>query len=348
MDVMFNMHKIKYTDMDKLLGAPVKSEHQIFINLETVLRKLISSNVEDYIKTTDKNLRIREFISNLLNLVAHYRKYFTNKGVKSTVYVYISSPDAKFANASVIEDYRKNTSHIYDTKTVFGKFLRDLLEPIQLFFNYIEGVYFLHTSVIEPSLIPKIMAKPNTRKILITTDRYEYQYVNENFTILRPKAKGMSYVLTEHNAIQRMKLEDGVGNDKEISASFIPLVLAFTGDMRRTIPKFTGIGLGKITTLLHDGVEKGLLTDKTTNVSLLEDMIDESIKEQVKKNFMVVDLNTQYNMVAESTKIILNEFIVDRYDEVSLKKLNDIFAEQPIMIEELQPLKDKKKSVFER
>lgn len=348
MEVIFNMHKIKYADMNKILGEPNKGSYQLFINLEPLLRKLIRANIEEYIKSADMTLRVREFISNVLNLVAHYRKYFTGKGKKTEIIVYMAKPDATFINSMIYEDYRNNMKDIHSTRTVFGKFLREILEPIQLFFTFIEGIYFVTTDNIEPSLVPALMKNDMANQIILTTDRYEYQYVNMDYTILRPKAKGMSYCITKHNAISRMKKEDGVINDKEVGANFIPLILSFIGDAKRSIPKVKGIGISKIVDLLRDGIDKGNITESTSNIHLLETLLNDDLREVIKRNYIITDINTQLFSVGESTKLILLDGKVDRFDNVSLKRLNDIFDRFPIMLEELQPLKDKPKSVFER
>lgn len=349
MDVIFNMHKIKYSDMDKLLGNLGKGSYQIFINMESLMRKLIRANVEEYIKgTSDVKIRIREFISNVLNLAAHYRKYFTNKGRKTEIIMYMSEPDATFNNSVIVEKYRNNTKEIYNTKNVFGKFLRDTMESLKLFFNYIEGVYFITCDRIEPSLIPYILKNGMNNQLIITTDRYEYQYCDLGYMILRPKAKGMSYSITKENVITKMKIEDSVSNEKTVQSNFVPLILSFVGDSRRSIPKVKGLGLSRIINLLRDGIDKGFITENTSNIQLLESLLSEDLRDDIKRNFMVTDLSTQMHSIGESTKIILNEAKIDRFDNVSLKKLNDIFREHPIMIEELQPLRDKAKSVFER
>lgn len=345
MEVIFNMHKVKYVDLEKMINLK-EGNVQIFINVESIVRKLIVANVEDYLKSSTET-RMYEFISNVLNIAAHYRKFFSNKNMQSEVILYINDPDSSYNNRMYNDEYRKNTSDLYRATTVFGGFVRDAFPLIKIFTDYIEGVYFITSNRIEPSMVPAILDKNAPNKVLVTTDKYEYQYVNNGFTIIRPKSKGKSYHLNSTNVVDVMKMELNITNPTLVGSNFVPLITSFTGDVRRSIPKIKGVGLSKILNLLSDGIRKGVITINTSNVSLLEDLLSEDIKDVIKTNFMITDVKTQLSSVGKSTKIILEGQKEDKFDDVSLKALSVYFQHYPIMLEELQPMKIKK-SVFER
>lgn len=344
--MIFNMYKVRYAEIGDMLGDLPKGSVQIFINLEPVLRRLHQVEVDKYLKT-NKDKKLYEMISNILNLAAHYRKYFTKIGRSTEIVLYMSSPNAKFINGQIIEDYRSNNYlKLFDPRTVYGRFLKDVIPLVELMVNYIEGLYFIHSDTLEPSLIPMVVKNDMPNKIMITTDRYDYQYVNQDFTIIRPKKSGSSYAVNKHNIIDRMKLEDKILSDKMVNPNFIPLILSFLGDTVRGLPKIKGVGLHRIINIINDGIEKGFITENTTNLTLMETLLNDDIKDVIRNNFIVTDLKLQYDNIGKSTLLLINEKKVDRFDNDSLRKLNNYFIESPVMLNELQPLKEKK-SIFE-
>ena len=346
MDVIFNMYKIKYTDMTKLLTGYPNGSIQIFINLEPVLRRLYRSDIESYLKA-NRQLRTHEFVSNILNLAAHYRKYFSSQGRDTEVIMYMPDWKNSYTNSLLIKGYRDNTDlMLFNDTTVYSKFLKESVDLLDTIVMYIEGVYLIRTSTIEPSLIPLVMKNHYRNQLLITTDRYEYQYVNKDYTILRPRKGSQSYVITQHNVIEVMKEEDKILSSETMSPGFIPFALSFMGDTVRGIPKVKGVGLFRIMKLLEKAIEEGIITENTTNLSLLENVVIDDVKEQVINNFTCIDLNLQSNTIGKSVLFQLEEQKQDKFDNVSLKKLNQMFLGSPIMLNELMPAKERL-SVFQ-
>ena len=347
MDAIFNMHKIKYVEMREMLRGTNKGSVQIFINLEPIMRKLISAGIEDYLKT-NRDKKLYEMISNILNLAAHYRKYFSNEGRSTEVIMYMSGPKAAFVNGAFVEDYRIDSKlKLYDKRTLFGRFMEDVIPLVKIMTTYFEGVYFITSDIVEPSLLPMITSNHMSNKVLITTERYEYQYADHGYYILRPKKNSKSYLITKDDVIDRMKIEDKIISEETVPSNFIPFILSFLGDPVRGIPKVKGVGLHKIIRIIRDGVNKGYITENTNNLSLMEDLLVDDIKNAVKRNFLAIDLKTQLNSVGKSTRMLIDEQKVDKFDNVSLKKLNEYFKMSPIMLDALQPLKEKK-SVFQQ
>lgn len=346
MDVIFNMYKIRYTDLSKLLYGYPGGSVQLFINLEPVLRRLYRSDIESYLKA-NRQKRVYEFVSNVLNLAAHYRKFLSNQGRSTEIVLYMPDNKNGYVNGMLIKGYRhENDARLFDIKTVYGRFLQDTAELISTIITYIEGVHLVRSNTIEPSLIPMVISNSMPNKIIVTTDRYDYQYAHHGYTILRPRKNSESYCITKANVIDTMKAEDKILSDETMSSSFIPLALSFMGDHVRGIPKVKGIGLYRIMKLVEKGIAEGLITENTTNLSLMENLLVDDIKEHVRNNFMVIDLQTQMFNVSKSTAMVLRDQMEDKFDNVSLKKLNQLFIESPIMLNELMPMKERK-SVFE-
>ncbi len=345
--MLFNMYKIRYVEMNKLLDGMGKGSAQIFINLEPILRRLYKADAESYLKVNYKK-RMYEFVSNILNLAAHYRKFFSSQGRDTEVVIYLPDWARSYTNAMVVKGYRDNNDDkIFNETTVFGRFVKDCIELTTTIVEYIEGVYILRTNVIEPSLVPELVRNNMTHKILITTDRYEYQYANRGFIILRPKKSGQSYVMTNVNIVGVMKTEDKIVSDEHMPPSFIPLALSFMGDTTRSIPKVKGVGLYKIIKMVNDGIKGGFITESTDNIRMMDEILVDDLKETIHNNYTVTDINSQLRAVPTSVVVKLRQSMTDRFDNVSLKKLNQLFIESPIMLTELMPLKERP-SVFKR
>lgn len=341
MDIIFNMYKVKYADMSKLLDGYPNGSIQIFINLEPVLRRLYRADIESYLKANSK-LRTYEFVSNVLNLAAHYRKYFSSQGRDTEVVMYMPDWKNSYTNSLLIKGYRDNTdTMLFNETTVYGKFLKESIDLLDTIVMYIEGVYLIKTNVIEPSLIPLLTKNHYKNQLLITTDRYEYQYVNKGYTILRPRKGSQSYVITQHNAIEVMKEEDKILSSETMSPGFIPFALSFMGDTVRGIPKVKGVGLYRIMKLIEKAINEGIITENTTNLTLLENLVIDDIKEQVINSFTCTDLSLQARLVGKSVFFQIEEQKQDKFDNVSLKKLNQMFLGSPIMLNELMPAKER-------
>ena len=92
----------------------------------------------------------------------------------------------KYLNREYNKDYRKYMSILNTDKTTsIGKNYKDTLKIIKTLLNYIEGVNFITSGIIEPSVIPLIIDKElnseRNKVFLVTDDKYEYQYIKNNF-----------------------------------------------------------------------------------------------------------------------------------------------------------------------
>ena len=82
-DIAFNMFKVKYLTLNNLFKkfdmSKMKSVN-LFINLESVIGPIYRESFEETLSTCTKSEfddNSKCFISNIINLAAHYRAYFT-------------------------------------------------------------------------------------------------------------------------------------------------------------------------------------------------------------------------------------------------------------------------------
>ena len=90
MDPLFNMFKIRFTILDNIISSnnDIKPDDKInvFINVESILKLFMNIKMEEYLRVSNEE-RVLEFISNLINLAAHYRLYFSKNKLYSRVYL---------------------------------------------------------------------------------------------------------------------------------------------------------------------------------------------------------------------------------------------------------------------
>lgn len=347
MDLFFNLFKIRFNVMETLISnccSNLKkgSEVVVHINLEPVIRKMISSGVNDELKVrTDE--RILELISCIFNLAAHYRLFFSKHKLYSRVYMYYGFPcDANYINREINPEYRNNSIDLMcrNPKTSSMRLvLNEAIPMLKTIFEYIDGVYFIESNNIEPSLMPYINYKENEDKVhfLISNDKYEYQYANlNNFYILRPKQEN-SYILYKCNVIEQMKYESKIVNDLTVKSEMVSFILSILGNENRNIPKIKRMGLASILKLLNKGVNEGIISDNVNNIFILNRVIKDEYVEQITNNYLCTDLDSQYNKLKSKDIYHYNDQLIDKFDNKQLRKLNDqYFNRYPLYIMEIQ------------
>ena len=371
MDFMFNSFKIRYVKMNKMfrdLHLNGIKTITLYINLESILNPLHQKSFEEFLVScpldalTDEYKRV---ISNIINIAAHYRAYFTRERVYSNIVFFYNDFDSgnKYNNSVHIKKYRKAYHDMYNDmkyeKT--NEVIRWAVTYCHKIIDFIDHVYILKSDRLDSSVIPYLCMDTKYLKsdldLLLTKDPYDFQYVNQGFMILLPhgddsvvlhKGTLIKYLLFKNDMLDKYKFL--------ISPMLYPFMLSVTGNKKRNLNKLKGIGFKK----LYKGLEKLYIEDYLSdenpasyNIEYLNDLIkssngfyDNGVRELICNNYYAIDLDRQLNIsnVDDNDKILSD--IVDRYDTNGLKKLNDkTFADYPINLVELNnyyhnPLKD--------
>ena len=361
MEPVFNLFKVKFSKLDSLLenecpelypGAKVN----VFINFEMVLRKLRAKNIEEYLRTKNED-RVFEMISCIVNLISHYRLFFSKNKLYTNVYVYVNHPfDAYYKNRVINPDYRKHYEHRFtgDANTyTLNKTLETSIPFVKIILDYIENVYFIQSHAVESSLVPLIInEQPNdaVANFIISNDRYDYQYALKGYRIIRPK-KDESYLVTKNNLLHILKMEERVGSKIDVPMTLYPFILSLLGDKERNIDKIRGVGLSSLLTLLEKAIKDKLITPEMYNINLLSMVINEEYRKMLLNNFYCIDLDTQRSLFNTMDIHAITDQLVNKFDNVSLKILNDkYFTLYPLQLLELTSadklIKKKRKDIF--
>lgn len=360
MDLFFNLYKIRFVLLDELLNnveIDLTKEANIYINLEPIIRKT-TVNMDQELRIKNKE-RVLEFISCVINLAAHYRLYFSRKKVFSKVYLYLGYPfNINYINNDLYPNYRNNYSNTFMSNESVGmkNILQEGLPLLKIICEFIDGVYFIESGNIEPSLIPLIINEEidnskNCNNFIVTTDKYEYQYSLKDFYILRPKQKN-SYILYSRNIMEQMMIEEKMIPNSELNQNIIPFILSILGSEYRSIPKLKGLGFKSIIKAINKGIDLGLISDKVNNIFILSKIIKEDFHETLFLNYLLTDLDSQYKKIKDIDKYNIIYQLKDKFDNKGLKEMNDeYFASYPLNIMEIMSSckyknKDKKIKLF--
>lgn len=345
MDPIFNLHKVRFAVLDELMqrsGPTFKKGEtaNVYINLEVILRKMRAQNVEDYLKVR-KEEKVYEMISNIINLISHYRLYFTKNKIYSKVFLYMNFPfEGEYKNRIFSPTYRRHYQERYtvDERTrVLRNSLTTVIPFTKIILDYVEDVHFISSNTIESSVLPVILAeqKPATHHFIVSTDPYDYQHVLNGFHVIRPKQQN-SYLVTKDNLISIAKMEANVMTKIDVPATFYPFILAVLGDKERSIEKIRGVGIKTILTMLKKGLDAHLISPDLTNVNLLLQVIREEYKDLIMSNYFSTNINIQKQMLNSNDRDAIDKQLTNLYGQHSLKDLNDkYFIEHPIQIMEL-------------
>lgn len=361
MDYIFNSFKIKYINMNELFGKlDLKSIKTVslYINLESVLNYLLRENFEDMLTTAtvqERTDNTKAFIANIINLAAHYRAYFTRAKVSSNIIFFYSDFNGfkNYNNTIYNKQYRKHYFNNYHNPNLelVTEMIVSGLKIASSIIDYIDRVFIVSSDTIESSVIPFYIHADSKLKsdlnLILTKDRYDFQYVNHKFMILYPD-KDESIILHKNNIMRYLRFINGY-EDKykiDISPSLLPFILSTLGDKKRSLEKVTGIGFKKIYKNIEKLYIKEFIYDDDPNSMSIEHLAellntnngfyDNGVRDIITHNYFCIDLDRQVNIASDSSYSLLLEKINNRFDNNGLKRLNDrVFCDYPLHLVEL-------------
>lgn len=335
-DAIFHMFEVKQELMNKLnVINPNTDRVIIFINLEMVMNILLNPRNNNKAKAFNDINKIKiELISHIVNLASHYKLYCEKRRIDSKIVLYWNYPYSDFMNNSkFIPEYRSNyLSKFKDNISCdyLSRCIDECYSFTRVLINYLDGIYLVNSNQIESGVIPLIFKNSkmfeegacDTQYVLVSNFTYEYQYVNNGFTILEPGGDD-SKIVNRNNVINVMKDRFNIKNQESISPNMIPFAISLMGDRYRNISKMQGVGLSHVIGVVNRAIEQLLITENTTNIEMLSSIITDSYREQFIKNYQSVDINEQFKVLNESELDVIYKQIEDKFDDNALYKIND-------------------------
>lgn len=371
-DMLFNLFKVRFVYLDNLfhkINIDKKvSTVNLYINLESVLDTLHRGNIEDTLRNMNKveyqDAHVN-FVSNIINLAAHYRLFFKKNHVRTNIIFFYNDIDNfyKLNNSVYVPGYRSKYSELYfDTRyNALNSIIKSSLPYATTIINYIDSIYMLHSNRLESSVIPYLLEEQNCLRsnmsIILTKDKYDLQYVNKNFLVIYPY-KDQSQIITKQNIIDFIKIKEDIDPDTlAISPLLINFIYAVIGDKKRNLYKIKGFGVKKIYKNLVTLYENGYISDLEPESLTLESIaqfikskngfVDTDLKDRIMKNYFVTDLDRQLNISNDAFNTEIIHQMTNELDNTNLKKINNtVFGNHPLQLMELNNYSNSHTSIF--
>ena len=350
--VCFTSMKIRYNDYDKSIdGLGFVNQNDkvnVFINFESVLNNL------SLIKDLDNKLLLERrypiiLESEMINLCAHYKRFFRGNGLDTRVFLYYTDlASDKFDNTKYNEDFRSFYINKYLDNPRFellGNSLVDKIIPtVQKIMEFIPNVYFIKSNNIEGSLIPWIISKEYPGKnFIVSTDKYDtqYQLYDDSFCMhyIKRSPLGTSLLYTFEKYIEDL-FKDNYKDNSDIellhNSSLYSVLMASLGDKQRSIDPLKGVGYKTMLKMLSSGIKDGKYTKDTNSIDMISSSLPDELQDQRQDSYHCINLENQYGRIGEQNIFDIKSQIVDRFDYNSLITLNkNVFADYPLMLPEL-------------
>lgn len=317
-----------------------------YINLENVFKVIMNPRVDSFMKAScqDRNESKLNLVSNIINLGQHYRLYAAKYGKESRIILFWNYPKSEYKNEKYIDGYRSYYNHKMFQNMSSCDFLSRLLEEsysfLTIVMKYINQVYLISGGSIESSVIPLLVHENvyaedgiSTQNIIITNEKYDYQYHLKGFTILEPNKENPILVKPEDDVIELLKKQAGIKNKKSIPTNLIPFTICLLGNKYRNIPKLAGVGLGTIINMINVAIDRIIITENSTDVNLLKEIITINHREQFVKNYLCTNLDYQMKEITPLEINLITRQLEDKFDDNTVKQMNErYFKKFPLMI----------------
>ena len=303
-DISFNMFKVKYLTLNNLFRKFNNlniSSVNLFINLESVIGPMYRESYEETLSTCTKNEfddNNKCFISNVINLAAHYRAYFTKCRLPSNIIFYITDTFADprlLVNRINNPKYRKYffDKYVYDDKFMrINEIMNNGVSYAKTISDYIDRVFILTSSTVEASVIPYLVKDEKVLKsdinFFLTKDKYDLQYVNYNGIIIWPD-KDESIILTKKNVMKFLRFKNDMDDANlryEINPKLLSFMMAVLGNKKRNIEKI--IHFASRNAMDIDGMGEKVC-EQFFNQGFIKDIIDIYNLENYKDDIIQID-----------------------------------------------------------
>lgn len=348
MDLRFNLYKAKFDILDKLTKVIFDSQRiervNIFISLDDVYYQCKNSKVNREFECCG-NIAPRQLVSNVLNLVAHYREWATRKGANVKVFAYYTLASI-FENRTFLYNYREHYNDRSDKDNpdcyYVNSCIREGAGILSTITEYIESAYVIDTRGMEPSVFPLLCSQEFEDmnadwNFLITRDIFEFQYSYlPKFSVICPKGDNTTLITSG-------TLWEYIADKEKVSGRHLtrypdrmfPVALAIVGDKKRSIPKVKGLSWRTIFNIMDGIIDENPDLDGFSYVSKLVQTFEDRKFDMnmISTNIDLSQVTANILTVNEVTKANIRSQLIDVPDYNNLLELNnrmDMFAACPI------------------
>ena len=356
-DICFTVMKIRYADYDRTITAEnfvqENDRVNVFINLESVLKNL--SMIQDLEKklVLERNFEVI-LTSNIINLAAHYKRFFMNNRMDTRVYLYHTDYQSNtFHQSNYNENYRSYYNCKYTQNPKFT-YLTDalnehILPMVRTCCEFIPRVYYLCAKNIEGSVIPYLISeddkarKDNRKNFIISSDIYDtqYKFLPGFLSHYLKRGWGNSVMTCRTDDLLPLLANKPVSECNDIlnlykTHSYYTTMLASLGNRERSIDKLDGVGFATVTNSLLDALATNRIDRSTSSPSILSEIYPEEKREQFVNNYYCTSIPLIYEELTSAERLSITSQRSDRFDNQGLLDLNKtLFYDHPLILETL-------------
>lgn len=350
MDSHFNGYKCRYDMMNQhmmpIIRSQIVNNINVYINLDDLFHVLHNPLINQEFQVCGQDAP-KQLISNVLNLLAHYRYWCVKNHYQCKVYGIYTTTMHAFKNSIYIPEYRKYFHQIYEETTASSYFvnlaLREALPMLNIITNYIPDVYLIDSKYLEPSMIPLFISEELDHpdwNLMITRDPYDLQYSYRNkWTMISPKGD-YSRIIPQSEIWDYVNYKERVYKDPitlRYPYELYILARAVVGDKYRSIPRIRKIGWKTLFKYLDEVVEENKDADiLTLKLKMIEKVKSKSVISNgtFNDNFNSINIDLQKNNMMDIDKSVITSQIIDIIDYENLQELNRTqFMKYPINIQ---------------
>lgn len=352
--VCYNIMKLRYAEFDHMiegLGFLYPTDKvNVFINFESVLKLLCTVRDVENKVMMDKEFSII-MMADMLNLAAHYKRFFVGNRLRTRVFLYMTDWDStEFPEFLYNDEYRSYYLTKYNKNPKFDalkeEFKNIVFPQVKTIFDFIPDVYFISTKNIEGSLVPFIIGEmdPSYKNFIIGNDIVDTQYsLHPNYVnfCLKRSASGSTtcnvkgYLeklfkvkLTETNTTTFLNLY----SNRPLYLS----LLASVGEPHRNIERVGDLTPIRNTKCIVSMLQTHKIQTNISSVTLLGESYPDEYREEMKESLSLLDLEKSYASLSKEQIYSVTSQLIDRFDHNALLKLNQtLFHKHSLMLEEL-------------
>jgi hypothetical protein len=344
MDRIFNTYKIRYNVLTPQMLSIRASRKihtiNIYINVDDFFHKLHRPDTDREFQTTGKSAS-KQFVSNLINLAAHYKHWAIKEHLSPNIYL-VYTTSKVFRNSMTLKGYRDYYEKITDINNpnffYVNTVMSDSFSILQIVAKYIPRVYGIDSNYIEPSVIPLYLSKekPADFNLLISRDNYDLQYTHlDKWGVIIPTGE-VSPLIVSGNLWNHIQVKEKI-TEKEFyyhPETFI-WAKSIIGDKYRSIPKLTRTSWKTVIKYLKDfsSMHNNSVEILELQLRKLADYITQKKIEDTdfNHNLYCTSVKQQLDSLMEVDKIMISQQLTDMEDMQSLYHANNtIFKEYPL------------------
>lgn len=314
----------------------------IFINLDDFFHKLHRPIFDREFQTTGIDVS-KQVVSNIINLLAHYRNWAIKEKLYPSLYlIYTDSMD--FDNSVRVPLYREYYQKINNAENqnyfYINLAIRNSHDILKVICKYIKNCNLINSNQIEPSIIPYYIGEyyPADYNLLISRDEYDLQYACYSKWALMVPRGDKSKLVTKKTLWDYVQYYSG--HNIEINNYLNPRLFeyckALIGDKYRSIPK-----LGRLSwsTLIKRINNTDIDNYNDENIDIyLTDFLSKVLNKKINtdnyyNNLYCTSIPQQVNSILTIKKSIIDHQILSFDDPKALLELNNtVFRKYPLII----------------